>query len=95
MEPQRMKFSVKDMLQIHQEVEQFRISQKLPKHKPVLAVIRPHQSRKNPGFIKPRYHKLDQQAKTLQEENVILRKIIANQALELQAKAELLREIAL
>jgi putative transposase len=44
------------------------------------------------GSLKPQYHKTDPEVKALQEENARLKKIIGNQALELEFKTELLKK---
>ena len=42
--------------------------------------------------LKPQYHKVDPELRALQEENARLKKIIGNQALELEFKTELLKK---
>jgi putative transposase len=42
--------------------------------------------------LKPKYHKVDPELRALQEENARLKKIIGNQALELEFKTELLKK---
>jgi len=42
--------------------------------------------------LKPQYHKIDPELRALQEENARLKKIIGNQALELEFKTELLKK---
>ena len=42
--------------------------------------------------LKPNYKKVDPQIKELEEENQRLKRIIANQALELEVKSELLKK---
>jgi putative transposase len=44
------------------------------------------------GSLKPHYHKIDPEFRALQEENARLKKIIGNQALELEFKTELLKK---
>ncbi|MBC9814010.1 transposase [Crocinitomicaceae bacterium CZZ-1] len=42
--------------------------------------------------LQPSYHKVDPEKRALEEENARLRRIIANQALELEVKSELLKK---
>lgn len=42
--------------------------------------------------MKPQYRKVDPELKALQEENARLKKIVGNQALELEFKTELLKK---
>jgi len=44
------------------------------------------------SLLKPQYHKVDPDLRTLQDENARLKKIIGNQALELEFKTELLKK---
>lgn len=44
------------------------------------------------SLLKPQYHKIDPELRALQEENARLKKIIGNQALELEFKTELLKK---
>ena len=46
------------------------------------------------GSLHPQYRKTDPELKALQEENARLKKIIGNQALELEFKTELLKKTA-
>jgi hypothetical protein len=43
--------------------------------------------------LQPKYHRIDQEVKKLQSENERLKRIIANQALELDFKNELLKKL--
>jgi hypothetical protein len=43
-------------------------------------------------LLQPQYHKVDPELRALQEENARLKKIIGNQALELEFKTELLKK---
>ena len=45
--------------------------------------------------LKPQYHTVDPELRALQEENARLKKIIGNQALELEFKTELLKKTRL
>ena len=51
--------------------------------------------RQGPDGLIPRYHKVDPAVKALEKENERLRKIISNQALELEVKDELLKKTKL
>ena len=42
--------------------------------------------------LKPSYHRLDPEKRALEQENEMLKKIIAKQALELEVKSELLKK---
>jgi putative transposase len=44
------------------------------------------------GLLEPQYHKVDPEIRALQDENARLKKIIGNQALELEFKTELLKK---
>jgi putative transposase len=45
-----------------------------------------------PAKLQPQYRKVDPELKALQDENARLKKIIGNQALELEFKTELLKK---
>jgi putative transposase len=51
--------------------------------------------RQGPDGLTPRYRKVDPALKALEKENERLRKIISNQALELEVKEELLKKTKL
>jgi putative transposase len=95
MATQRRKFSVEQKLQILQEADQHGITQTLRKHNLSHSVFLRWKNQFNQGgptSLRPQYHKVDPQVKALEEENARLKKIIANQALELEFKTELLKK---
>lgn len=95
MSKQRRKFSVEQKLQIIQEADQHGTTQTLRKHNLSHSVFLRWKNGFNSGGVtslKPQYHKIDPEVKALQEENARLKKIIGNQALELEFKTELLKK---
>jgi|SRR5579862_6611935 len=88
-------FSVEQKLQIIQESEQLGISQTLRKHNLSPSLLLRWKNQFNQGgssSLQPAYRKIDPELKALQEENARLKKIIGNQALELEFKTELLKK---
>ena len=95
MSKQRRTFSVDQKLRIIQEADQQGITQTLRKHNLSHSVFLRWKNQFNTGgtkLLKPQYRKLDPELKALQEENARLKKIIGNQALELEFKTELLKK---
>ena len=95
MSKSRRKFSVDQKLQLIQEADQHGITQTLRKHNLSHSVFLKWKQQFNQGgagSLQPRYHKVDPELKALQEENARLKKIIGNQALELEFKTELLKK---
>ena len=95
MSKSRRRFSVDQKLQIIQEADQNGVTQTLRKHNLSHSVFIRWKNAFNSGgsnLLKPQYHKIDPQIKALQEENARLKKIIGNQALELEFKTELLKK---
>ena len=95
MAKQRRKFSVEQKLQIIQEADQQGITQTLRKHNVSHSVYLRWKQQFDKGGISslaPQYRKVDPELKALQEENARLKKIIGNQALELEFKTELLKK---
>jgi len=91
----RRSFSVEQKLQIIQEADQAGVTQTLRKHNLSHSVFLRWKNQFNQGGIKllePQYHKIDPELRALQEENARLKKIIGNQALELEFKTELLKK---
>jgi transposase-like protein len=91
----RRSFSVEQKLQIIQEADQFGITQTLRKHNLAHSVFLRWKNQFNQGgsgSLHPRYRKVDPELRALQEENARLKKIIGNQALELEFKTELLKK---
>jgi putative transposase len=95
MSRKRRQFSVEQKLQIIQEADQEGITQALRKHNLAHSVFLRWKNQFNSGgtgSLKPQYKKIDPELKALQEENARLKKIIGNQALELEFKTELLKK---
>ena len=95
MAKQRRQFSVEQKLQIIQETDQGGITQTLRKHNLSHCVfLRWRQQFYSGGVasLQPQYHKVDPKLRALEEENARLKKIIGNQALELEFKTELLKK---
>jgi transposase-like protein len=91
----RRSFSVEQKLQIIQEAEQIGVTQVLRKHNLSYSVFLRWKNQFNQGgasSLQGRYHKVDPELRALQEENARLKKIIGNQALELEFKTELLKK---
>ena len=91
----RRKFSVEQKLQIIQESEQIGITPTIRKYdlSPSLLLRWKHQFNSNGlAGLKPQYARIDPNVRALEEENARLKKIIANQALELEFKTELLKK---
>lgn len=82
-------------LQIIQEADQNGVTQTLRKHNVSHSVYLRWKNQFNQGgaqLLQPQYHKVDPEVRALQEENARLKKIIGNQALELEFKTELLKK---
>lgn len=80
---------------ILQEAEQIGVTQALRKHNLSHTVFIRWKNQFNQGgtsSLKPQYAKVDPELRALQEENARLKKIIGNQALELEFKTELLKK---
>jgi transposase-like protein len=95
MSKQRRQFSVDQKLQIIGEADQHGITQTLRKHNLSHSVFLRWRQAFNAGglsLLKPQYQKVDPELRALQEENARLKKIIGNQALELEFKTELLKK---
>lgn len=95
MATQRRRFSVEEKLQILSEADQFGITPTLRKHNLSHSVFLRWRHQFNAGgasSLKPHYHKVDPQLKALEEENARLKKIIGEQALELEFKTALLKK---
>ena len=91
----RRKFSLEEKLQIFQEEEQTGVTPTLRNHNLSHSLLLRWKSQFNNNGIaglKPRYNKVDPNVRALEEENSRLKKIIANQALELEFKTELLKK---
>jgi transposase-like protein len=95
MSRKRRQFSVEQKLQIIQEADHEGITQTLRKHNLSHSVFLRWKNQFNGGGVgslKARYKKIDPEIRALQEENARLKKIIGNQALELEFKTELLKK---
>lgn len=95
MSKQRRTFSVDQKMLILQEAEQIGVTQALRKHNLSHTVFIRWKNQFNQGgtsSLKPQYAKVDPELRALQEENARLKKIIGNQALELEFKTELLKK---
>ena len=82
-------------LQFIQEADQLGITQTLRKYNLSHSVFLRWRQQFNsggPSALQPQYHKVDPQVRALEEENARLKKIIGNQALELEFKTELLKK---
>ena len=82
-------------LQIIQEADQHGVVQTLRKHNLSHSVYLRWKAQFNQGGVlslKPQYHTVDPELSALQDENARLKKIIGNQALELEFKTELLKK---
>lgn len=91
----RRQFSVEQKLAILNEADQQGVTQTLRKHSLSHSVLLRWKNQFNSGgsgSLKPQYRKVDPELKALQEENARLKKIIGNQALELEFKTELLKK---
>jgi len=86
---------VEQKLQIIQEADQLGTTQTLRKHNISHSVFLRWKNQFNQGgatSLQPQYRKVDPELRALQEENARLKKIIGNQALELEFKTELLKK---
>lgn len=91
----RRQFSVEQKLVILNEADQNGVTQTLRKHNLSHSVFLRWKNQFNSGgtgSLKPQYNKTDPELRALQEENARLKKIIGNQALELEFKTELLKK---
>lgn len=95
MSKSRRSFTVEQKLFIINESEQIGITQTLRKHNLSHSVFLRWKNQFNTGGVsslKSQYQKIDPEIRALQEENARLKKIIGNQALELEFKTELLKK---
>ena len=95
MSKKRRSFSVDQKLSIIEEADQQGITQTLRKHNLSHSVFLRWKHQFNSGGVsslKSQYHRIDPEVRALQEENARLKKIIGNQALELEFKTELLKK---
>ena len=95
MSKSRRKWSVEQKLQIIQEASQYGTTETLRKHNIGQSLFyRWKLEFDNQGLqgLQPKYAAVDPEMKQLQLENERLKRIIANQALELEFKSELLKK---
>lgn len=98
MKKSRRKFELEDKLQILREGESDGADVTCRKHQIARSLFynwKGKFDRHGPDGLTPKYHRVDPQIKALEKENERLRKIIANQALELEVKEELLKKTKL
>jgi transposase-like protein len=91
----RRQFSVEQKVAILNEADHNGVTQTLRKHNLSHSVLLRWKNQFNSGgagSLKPQHHKIDPEIRALQEENARLKKIIGNQALELEFKTELLKK---
>ena len=97
MAKQHRKFTVEQKLHLLQEAEQEGITQTLRKYNLSHSLFsRWKQQLKADGTagLQPHYLRRDPEQKALELENARLKKLVANQALELEFKTELLKKAA-
>ena len=95
MSKSRRSFTPEQKLQIIQEADQHGVTQTLRKHNLSHSVFLRWKRAFNEGGptrLAPQYHKIDPGLGALEDENARLKKIIGNQALELEFKTELLKK---
>lgn len=91
----RRKFSPEDRLSIVQESQREGLSETSRKYQlspSLLTRWRSKYLQKGVSGLKDAYYRVDPEVRKLEEENARLRKIIADQALELEVKGELLKK---
>jgi putative transposase len=95
MSTKRRSWSVDQKLQIIQESDQYGVTETLRKHNVAQSLFHRWKREFNEQGLqglRPRYHTVNPEVKQLQSENERLKRIIANQALELEFKTELLKK---
>lgn len=91
----RRKFSVEQKLQILQEADQTGVTQTLRQHNLSHSVYQRWKEQFNQSGasgLEPHYPRVDGEKRALELENARLKKIVAEQALELEFKTELLKK---
>jgi putative transposase len=91
----RRNWTIEQKLQIIQEADQFGITEVLRKNNLSPSLYQRWKREFNQhgvAGIQPKYHTVDPELKALQAENDRLKRIVANQALELEFKNELLKK---
>jgi transposase-like protein len=95
MTKERRKFSPEDRLSILQEGQREGQAATCRKYNLSPALFQRWKNKylnKGVSGLKDAYYRVDPEVRKLEEENVRLKKIIANQALELEVKSELLKK---
>jgi transposase-like protein len=95
MSAKRRTWSVEQKLQLIQEEDLYGITETLRKYNVAQSLFHRWKKEFNQDGItglQPKYHRIDPEVKQLQSENERLKRIIANQALELEFKNELLNK---
>lgn len=91
----KRKFTPEEKLQILREAEQQGLELTLRKHNLARSLYyRWKNTFDSQGIdgLQPKYHRIDPAVRNLEKENERLRKIIANMALEIEVKTELLKK---
>lgn len=91
----RRKWTEAEKLLIIQEAEQHGVAETLRRHNVAPSLFhRWRRAYNGEGMegLKPKYRTVDPEVRQLQQENERLKRIIANQALELEFKTELLKK---
>lgn len=95
MTKERRKFSPEDRLSIVQEVQREGLTTTSRKYNITPSLLLRWKNRyleKGVTGLKNAYYRVDPEVRKLEEDNARLRKIIADQALELEVKSELLKK---
>jgi len=95
MSTKRRSWSVDQKLQLIQEADQYGITETIRKYNVAQSLFHRWKKEFNKDGIsglQHKYHTVDPEIKQLQVENERLKRIIANQALELEFKNELLKK---
>jgi putative transposase len=95
MKTKRRNWSVEQKLQLIQEADQYGLTETLRKHNVAQSLFHRWKrefNRDGISGLQPKYRSIDPEVKQLQSENERLKRIIANQALELEFKNEHLKK---
>lgn len=95
MKKNRRNWTIEQKLQILQEADQLGLTETFRKYNLSPSLFHRWQrdfNREGVAGIQPKYHSVDPELKALQAENERLKRIVANQALELEFKTELLKK---
>ena len=91
----RRTFTPEDRLSLLREAEKEGFSETCRKHHLSPALLSRWRAKylaKGAEGLKPSYHRVDPQVRTLEEENERLKRIVARQAMELEVKTEMLKK---